>query len=130
MRAAVEAFRKAALRHPGFSLYFCVFRKNNRFRLAYLAGILSIFEVTKRGPAQRARHFRTMSYFLIGACIDETVGYASGPSATTPVLFEEVRRDFPGITAVGLWFSAAWHQATLKVGIGVLIRGIEADIRP
>ena len=111
-------------------MYFCVFRKDNRSGPAYLAGILSIFEATERGPAQCARHFRTMSYFLIGACIDKTMGYASVPSATTPVLFDEVRRDFPGITAVGLWFSAAWHQATLRAGIAVLIRGIEADIRP
>jgi AcrR family transcriptional regulator len=129
MRAAAGAYRKMALRHPGFFLYFGTFRLNNRSGLGFLERILRIFEASGLAAEHRARHFRIMGYYLVGACIDETIGYAKGPSATNPVPFEEARRDFPAIMAVGPYFGVERHKQTFDAGIDILIAGIEADLK-
>lgn len=128
LRRALAAYRRAALNHPGFFVYFATFRMNNRAGLTFLDGILRIFQDTGLPVEAQARHFRILSYFLTGACLDETLGYAKGPSATTPVPAEEARRDFPAIMAVGPFFAPDRHQATFDAGVEVLIAGIQADL--
>jgi AcrR family transcriptional regulator len=128
LRAALAAYRRAALNHPGFFVYFATFRMNNRAGLAYLNGILRIFQDTGLPVEAQARHFRILSYYLTGACLDETLGYARGPSATRPVPAEEARRDYPAIMAVGPFFAPDRHQMVFDAGVEILIAGIEAEL--
>lgn len=128
LRGAASAYRRMALNHPGFFPYFATFRLNNRSGLDCLERILRIFEASGLSAELRARHFRILGYYLVGACIDETSGHSKGPSAVAPVPFEEARRDFPAIMAVGAYFGADRHQATFEAGIEILIKGIEADL--
>jgi AcrR family transcriptional regulator len=128
LRRAMAAYRRAALNHPGFFLYLATFRMNNRSGLAFLEGILGIFAATGLPVAAQARHFRIASYYLTGACLDETMGYTRGPSATAPVPAHEARRDFPAIMAVGPYFGTDHHLRTFEAGIEMVIAGIEAEI--
>lgn len=127
IRRFTLAYRDTALRHPGFFLYFATFRLNNRAGMTFLDGILKIFEAASADPALRARQFRTISYYVTGACLDEALGYANGPSAMTPVPADEARRDFPSIIAVGQYFGKDHHEATFLYGLEVLLDRIEAD---
>jgi hypothetical protein len=118
-----------ALNHPGFFLFFGTFRLNNRTGLGFLDRILKIYEATGLDAEARARHFRILGYYVVGALIDETMGYARGPSAIAPVPEDEARRDFPAITAVGPYFGTDRHKLTFDAGIAILIGAIEAEIR-
>ena len=128
MRAATAAYRRMALAHPGFFLFIATFRLNNRAGMGFLDRILRIFEATGLPAEARARHFRIMGYYLVGAMIDETMGYAKGPSATHPVPWEDAKRDFPAIAAVGPYFGTDRHQMTFEAGIEILIAGMEAEL--
>jgi AcrR family transcriptional regulator len=125
----MQNFRKTALRHPGFFLYFITFRLNNRSGLAFLDRVLRIMEATGLEASARARHFRTIGYYMMGAGIDEALGYAHGPSAVEPVPAEEAARDFPAISAVGPFFADRYHKPTFEAGLTVLINQLEAEAR-
>ncbi len=128
MRAATTTYREMALKNPGFFLYFGTFRLNNRAVLTFLDRILRIFEAANLPVEARARHFRIMGYYLVGALIDETICYSRGPSAPEPLPIEVARRDFPAIMAVGPFFGTDQHKRTFDKGIEVQICSIEADI--
>ncbi len=124
-RSAAGAYRKMALRHPGMFLYFSGFRLNNHAGLGFLEGILRIFEDAGLEPEDRARHYRILGHYLVGSCLDQVV---KGPSATSPVPFEEARMAYPSLMAVGPYFAGDRQKDVFDAGIDLLIRGIEADL--
>ncbi|MEZ5886626.1 MAG: TetR/AcrR family transcriptional regulator [Paracoccaceae bacterium] len=128
LRAIAFSYRALALRHPGFFLYFCIFRLNNRSGLAYLNRILAVFEETGLPDGERAQRFRTLGYYIMGAGLDESLGYAHGPTAVEPVSPEEARHDFPAIMSVGPYFAKPYHGPTYEAGLDLLLDGIEAAI--
>ena len=77
----------------------------------------------------RATHFRTLGYYLTGACLDETMGYAKGPSAAEPVPDDVSAREFPAITRVGPYFGAAHHTRIFESGLNAMIAQIESDVK-
>jgi hypothetical protein len=115
-----------AVRHPGMFNYFSSFRLNNPAGLGFLEGILRIYEETGLPAEARARHFRILGHYLVGACLDEVV---KGPSSTSPVPFEVAREAYPGLMAVGPYFVGDRQKAVFDAGIDLLIRGIESDLR-
>lgn len=130
LREAAAAYRRMALNHLGFFPYFATFRLNNRSGLTYLERFVRIFETAGLAEEARARHFRLIGFYLVGACLDEVVGKSKGPSASNPMPFQEARLAFPSIMAVGPYLGADRSQATFDAGIEILIRCIEADATP
>lgn len=132
LRALVHAFRAMALKHPGFFPYLAVHRLNTKPALAVLNRILLVFEETGMDAAWRASRFRSLSYFLIGALLDETSGYAKGPSAAEPVPNDVVAREFPAVVAVGPYFAPSYHFPTFEYGLETLLAQFarEANKKP
>lgn len=127
LRVYCHNIRNLALRHPGFFLYCAIHRLNNRQGLAFLNEVLSIFDHSGLSTELRARHFRAIGYYVMGAGLDESMGYIKGPTAVEPVSPEEARRDFPAITAVGAWFGREHHEATFSFGLETLLARLAAD---
>jgi len=79
-----------------------------------------------------ARHFRAMGYYLIGACLDETAGYARGPSAAEPVDDAFIARECPRLMAAAPYFQPAHWDRTWQLGIDALMergrRELEARV--
>jgi AcrR family transcriptional regulator len=121
-------FRQAALRHPGFFLYFALHRLNTPAGLRLIESILRIFEITGLDPEARARCFRSFGYYLMGAGLDEAMGYSRGPSAAEPVPGDTIARDFPRVAMAGEFFSPIHHEATFETGLKSLLDGVEALI--
>ena len=128
MRSAIRSYRAMALRHPGFFPFVAVYRMNSISGLSFLNNILKIFEASGLPLELRARHFRVMGYYLVGAGLDETMGYAKGPSAAVPVAGEVAMRDFPAIISVGKYFGKEQHSITFALGLETLISQIERDV--
>ena len=128
MRSAIGSYRAMALRHLGFFQFIAVYRMNSISGLRFLNNILKIFEASGLPLELRARHFRVMGYYLVGAGLDETIGYSKGPSAAVPITDEVAMRDFPAIISVGKYFGKEQHAATFALGLETLISQIERDV--
>jgi AcrR family transcriptional regulator len=105
LRAAACAVRAGAHVHPGIFPYVAVHRLNTERGLVFLDRVLAIFEAGGFDPYVSARLFRSFTYYLIGAALDETAGYANGPSAVEPLSPSEEARRFPRIDPAGQIFN-------------------------
>lgn len=124
LRHAAAEFRAVAHGHPRFFPYVALFRMNTPVCIAFLDGVIRIFRDAGLGDADAARYFRSFSYYLVGALLDETSGYARGPGAVVPVSAEAIARDFPAVAAAGPYFRPAWFDRTYETGIVHLMEGI------
>lgn len=129
LRSLARAYRATALRHPGFFLYFAIYRMNNRAGLSFLNRIIEIFQETGLPPARQAAHFRAIGYYIMGAGLDEAMGYVKGPSATDPVPGAQARKDFPAIMSLGPYFSKAHHETTFEHGLEALLTRLDAEAK-
>jgi AcrR family transcriptional regulator len=129
LRGLAHAYRATALRHPGFFLYFAIFRMNNRAGLSFLNRIVEVFQETGLTPARQAAQFRASGYYIMGAGLDEAQGYIKGPSATEPVPEAKARMDYPAISSLGRYFSRAYHEATFEHGLGALLEALDREVQ-
>ncbi len=127
LRAFCQAMRATALRHPGFFLYFIIHRLNNRAGLTFLNQILALIEESGLPPERRARHFRAIGYYIMGAGLDESMGYTTGPSAVEPMPDDAAQREFPAIMAVSPYFREQHREATFNFGLETLLRNLAED---
>lgn len=126
LRAAALSYRRMALAHPGMYLYFSTFRLNSRKGMGFLERLLRILEEAGLPDEARARHFRILGHYLVGACLDDVL---RGPASSQPLGFEEARQTFPALMAVGPHFVADRQRDTFDAGIALLTAAMERDIR-
>lgn len=122
----VFAYRDMAHRYPRFFPFIALHRHNTRAGLAWLERVLGVFSDAGLDTETGARFFRLVGYYVMGAALDETSGYAKGHSAAEPVPDPDIERDFPLVTAVNRYFRPAEHDATFRLGLGILLDRIEA----
>lgn len=125
MRQSLYSFRAMALKHPEFFQFVALHRTNTRGGLRFLERILQIFEDGGFDAEAMARLFRAVGYYLTGATLDETAGYAKGPSAAEPVPAAEAARDFPLVTRVGPYFQPKEREATFALGLDIMLAGVD-----
>ena len=88
LRHGLAEFRGIAQKNPAFFQFLALCRMNSEAGLTVLETVLVIFRNAGFTPRQSAKYFRLLSYYVVGAALDETSGYAKGPSAviaTDPV---------------------------------------------
>lgn len=117
-------FRAMAWRHPAFFQYLALHRLNTPTALRWLDGALTAFKEAGLDDETAARLFRAFGYYLTGAVLDETSGYARGPSAVTPPSNEVIARDFPAVAAAGRWFQPDQVEATFEMGLNIFLDGV------
>jgi AcrR family transcriptional regulator len=125
LRHSLAEFRRIAHENPAFFQFMALYRMNSHAGLSLLETILGIFHRAGFTPEQTARYFRLLSYYVVGAALDETGGYAKGPSAAEPVPGEIVVRDFPTVASVGPFFAPSGFDQTFFTGLDLLLDGIE-----
>ena len=125
LRHTLVQFRQLAYEHPAFFQFMALYRMNSVSGLSLLERTLSIFRLAGFPPEQSARYFRLLSYYVVGASLDETSGYAKGPSAAEPVPDGVVARDYPTVVSVGPYFKPGSFDATFFTGLDLLLDGIE-----
>ena len=125
LRRAAHGFRAMALKHPKFYPFFAVHRLNTRAGVGYIDGIIGILRDAGFSDRDAARYFRELGYYLTGAALDETAGYANGPSAAEPVSNETIAADFPNLAAATPYFQPGHFEATFETGLEILLEGIK-----
>ena len=125
LRHGFTEFRQIAHRNPAFFHFMALYRMNSAEGLGMLEKVLGIFRRAGFSLEQTAKYFRLISYYMVGAALDETSGYAKGPSATEPVPNDVVARDYPTVASVGPYFKPSNFDATFFTGLDLLLDGIE-----
>ncbi|TPN28821.1 TetR/AcrR family transcriptional regulator [Mesorhizobium sp. B2-3-3] len=125
MRMAILDYRRIGREYPAFATYFLTYRMNSPTCLAYLDGVIGLFKDGGFDQEATARLFRAVGYYLTGAVLDETAGYAKGPSAATSVSNEELGRNFPNVAAAGRYFGKAEFDKTFELGLDMLLDEME-----
>jgi AcrR family transcriptional regulator len=88
-----------------------VHRLNMPRGVRFIESILRLLHARFGDDESTARHFRAMGYYLIGACLEETAGYARGPSAAEPVDDAFIARECPRLMAAAPYFQEAhWDR--------------------
>src|SRR5437764_187433 len=127
LRGSAHGFRAMALKHPKFFPYFAVHRLNTPSGVAFIDGIIGILRQAGFSDRDAATHFRTIGYYLTGAALDETAGYAQGPSAAEPASSETIAANFRNLAAAAPYFQPAHFQATFETGLEMLLAEIERE---
>ena len=124
MRLTAHSFRAMALKHPNFFSYFAVHRLNTLRGVTFIDAVIGILRTAGFPDGEAARYFREIGYYLMGAALDETAGYARGPSAVEPVSGEVIAASFPNLNAAAPFFQPTHFQKTFETGLEILLDGI------
>ena len=126
LRRAALSFRAVALRYPAFTGGFVLLHRFNTERgLQVLQDMLEPFAAAGLDGEQAARRFRTWMHFMMGALLDETLGYTKGPGATKPLPDAELAQRFPLVSALGPYNKAAHHEAFFRSGLDAVLAGLD-----
>jgi AcrR family transcriptional regulator len=124
VRKAAWNYRAMALRHPKLYPLLAVHRLNTAVGVRKLDAVIGLFRAGGFDDAASARLFRELGYYLTGASLDETAGYAKGPSAAQPVSDAEIARDCPNLSAVAPYFKPQHFEQTFADGLEMLLAGM------
>jgi len=119
-----RAFRRLGLAHPHFFQYLAVHRLNSPVGINLLNQMVKSFLALGLGVEKSARAFRILSYYVMGATLDETAGYAHGPSSMNPVPNEVIERHFPELASASAYFPTAEHERTFEQGLDLFLKSL------
>jgi AcrR family transcriptional regulator len=126
LRHLAHAYRAMANRYPQLFPLIAVHRLNTPAGVRLIERALGLVRAVVADDETAARHFRTLGYYLTGASLDETAGYAKGPSAAEPVSGEFIARECPRLAAAAPYFQPAHWAATFTLGLEALLAGMAA----
>jgi AcrR family transcriptional regulator len=130
LRQAMYAYRAMANRFPAMLPLVALHRLNTETGVLFIEGILRLVQAVVPDPELAARHFRTLGYFLTGAALDETAGYARGPSAAEPVSPDFMARECPRLIAASRYFQREHWDRTFELGVDAMLQAVLRDSRP
>src|SRR5690349_13578369 len=125
LRGVMRAYRAMAHRHGKLYPVIGVHRLNTPTGVRFIERVLAIFLAIEGDEELAARSFRTVGYYLMGAALDETSGYAEGPSAAEPVDGEFIARECPNLARAARYFQRSEWDATFELGLDQVLSGLE-----
>jgi len=124
------AYRAMARRHPKLYPLLALHRTNTPAGVAFLQRILEMVEPLAPDDESLARQFRAVGYYLTGALLDETSGYANGPSAAEPVSSAYIAEHCPLLARIAPYFAPTEWDATFAFGLDALSEGLRVRVGP
>jgi AcrR family transcriptional regulator len=128
LRFLAWEYRAMAHRHPRFFPHAALHRLNMPAGVAIIERLLRHFQAALGDDRLAAQAFRIFGYYVIGAALDETAGYAAGPSSAEPVTDDYIARECPRLAASAPYFKPEYFQSTFELGLEMMLQGI-ADLR-
>lgn len=130
LRRLCHAYRAMAHRWPALFPLVAVHRLNTPTGVRFIDAVLAMIQDLEADPEAAARQFRAVGYYLVGACLDETAGYAKGPSAAEPVSDSYIRAHCPALVSAAPYFQRAHWDATFDLGIDAMINSFGRQAQP
>jgi len=129
MRGLMRAYRAMAHRHAQLYPILAVHRLNTPTGVRFIERVLAIARDITGDDESAARSFRSLGYYLMGAALDETRGYAKGPSAAVPVDSEFIARECPLLARSARFFQRSEWDRTFEEGMEDILAGLAAAPR-
>lgn len=129
LRRVCRDYRAMAHRHAKLFPIIAVHRLNTPAGVRFIERLLGLVRDATGDDELAARYFRAVGYFLMGTGLDETSGYAKGPSAAEPVSDEYVARECPLLARTARYFARSEWDRTFELGLEALLAGLERPAR-
>lgn len=126
LKNIAHAFRALGRRYPSFFAFLAVHRLNTPSALRWLDHTIGLFRAAGFSDRDAAHNFRLLGYYVMGAVLDESNGYARGPTSVQEVSLERLAADFPNVFAAGPHFAPDNWSVIFDLGLGFVLDGIEA----
>lgn len=130
LRTMMYSFRALAHRYPKLFQLLATHRLNTPTGVRVIEDVLELVRDAMPDEKLAGQWFRVLSYYVTGAALDETAGYAKGPSAAEPVSDAYVAEHCPNLYAVAPYFKAPWWDSTFALGIEQLLGAMRAAAPP
>ena len=114
------AYRAMAHRYPKLYSLVAVHRLNTPTGVRFIEAVLGMVREATGEDESAARLFRAVGYYLTGAAIDETAGYAKGPSAAEPVGDAFIEKECPLLFRSAKYFQRPEWDKTFALGLEAL----------
>jgi AcrR family transcriptional regulator len=124
LRFLAWEYRAMAYRYPRLFPLIGLHRLNMPAGVAFIERILRHFQGVLPDPRLAAQAFRGFSYYILGAGLDETSGYAEGPSAAVAVTDDYIARECPRLAEAAPYFQRPHFESTFEWGLEAMLRGI------
>jgi len=130
LRQMCREYRAMARRQPKLYQLIALHRLNTPMGVRFIESVLTLIHALSPDPRFVAQSFRALGYYLTGAALDETAGYASGPSAVDAVSDDYIAQECPRLSAAAAYFKPEWWDSTFELGLETLLAGIRAAAKP
>jgi len=122
----IHAYRALAHRYPRLFQLLATHRLNTPTGVRVIEAMLRLVRTVVPDDRLAAQWFRALSYYATGAALDETAGYAKGPSAAVPVDDAYVAEHCPSLAAAAPYFKSPWWDSTFELGLESLLEALRA----
>jgi AcrR family transcriptional regulator len=129
LRHQAYAYRAMAHRYPQLYPLIAVHRLNTPTGVRLIERVLGIIAEMVPDAEAATRYFRALGYYITGAALDETAGYARGPSAAEPVSDEFIARECPRLAAAAPYARVEYWDRTFAFGLDALLGRLVAPTR-
>ena len=129
LRGIFLAYRAMAHRYGRIFPLVAVHRLNTPWGVRLIERVLQAVRDVVGDDELAARYFRAGGYYLMGTGLDETSGYAKGPSAAEPVDDEFIARECPLLARSARYFQRSEWDRTFELGLEAMISAIERSAR-
>ena len=124
LRFLGHEYRRVAHRYPRLFPLLALHRLNMPAGVAFIERMLRHFHDALPDDKLAAQAFRLFGYYVIGAALDETSGYAEGPSAAEPVADAYIAAECPRLAAAAPYFKRPYFDSTFELGFALILDGI------
>jgi AcrR family transcriptional regulator len=121
LRRVCYAYRAMAHRFPALFPLVAVHRHNTPTGVRFINAVIALIQDLEPDREAAARQFRAVGYYLVGACLDETSGYAKGPSAAEPVSDAYIAEHCPALMTAAPYFKQQHWDATFELGLQAMV---------
>jgi AcrR family transcriptional regulator len=126
MRRVMRNYRAMAHRFARLYPVVAVHRLNTPTGVRFIERLLGLATQIAGDEESAARCFRTLGYYLMGAALDETMGYAQGPSAAEPVDGAFITRECPHLARAARFFQRDQWDKTFELGMEAMLAALAA----
>ena len=127
LRQFAEGWRRISMQHPRFYLWLSLHQWNSASGVRFTSELLACFYDAGLSPEMAARGFRILGYYVQGATVDESSGYAQGHSSLAPLPQETLERDYPQVANLRQYSAPEQFDRTFDLGWNALVRELGLD---
>ncbi len=124
LRQFADGWRHVSRQHPRFYLWLTLHQWNSVTGVQFMNEMLACFYDAGLSPEISARGFRILGYYVQGATVDESSGYALGHSSLAPMPQDVLERDYPRVDDARRYTAQEHFDRTFDLGWNALIRAL------